>query len=327
MNRREYWLAACVLALAAGVGIGRGQEPAQEPELIPPPRVLFIPPVPPALAVELAGLEAAGCKSCTQASATAKAKCQGCSGCSDCSCCQEAGCCDKCGKKKKTDKFASESVPAKKSKKSKKHGVQDFIMVAVPPPPMPPMPVCCPPMASCPYCSAPAMAVSVPSMPAPPMMVFRAAASASECACSEGRCGSFIQQTKHETDGKINVEVHLGVVSAGGTIKSQSSAGQLEIDCGAGCTAMCERMSLQVPGGQKVTIATSGKQVTVEGPSFRAICDTLARDNSGNCMCLMLQGHVRLHQSKSGSKTEIESEQVRLVVMEGLMEIHTVCAP
>jgi hypothetical protein len=271
-------------------------------------------------------MEAVGCKQCAQAVQAAEVKSKGCTACDGCSAVKQGECCGECAKSKH-DTFASgctgEVVPVKKAKKSKKIGLQDYYIVAPPAPQMPPH--IGPIAISVPTSFLPtAMSVAMPPMPAPaqPMMVFRAASGAKATECKG--CDSAVQQTKHETHGSITLGIGLNL--AGVPQVHVETHGALEIDCG-GCVASCEQMNLSMPGGKDWTIATTGKQVVVTGPSFKASCDTLARTTSEGAACFMLQGHVHLHHGKSGMKADIESEQVRLVIHDGMVEVQTVTAP
>jgi hypothetical protein len=332
MKRTEWWMATCVLALVVGVGVGRAQEKSAQPAPNPVPKVLYVPALPSdPLTLECVGLEAVGCKFGVPAVQAAEAKCKGCT-CSA-ACCQGKldDCCGECAKSKK-EAFASggEDRPVKKVKKIKKSGkIEYFVPVPVPPimpaPPAPPMTICAPsPYAPCPN----NMLMPIPAQPAlEPMMVFRAASHEMQSACGSRNCDSGVKQTKHETHGKITFGIGLGLTNGGVPVVQVASASQLEIDCGGLCKATCEQMTLQVPGGRELTIATMGKQVVVTGPSLKATCDTLARSESEGSLCLLMQGHVHMHHGKAGMKTDVESEQVRLLIHDGMMEVHTVTTP
>jgi hypothetical protein len=324
MNRNELWLATCVLALALGVGIGQAQEKPAVAVPPPAPKVLYVPPVPPAcpLLHELAGLEAIGCKMCVEVT-EAKAK--------SCACCEASGtntkceCCAKCAEAKKgtcAGAYSEDCCAPKKVKKRKKVSTQDFLMIAAPPsPPMPMIPPTAPitiySPAPVPTCPAP---VCMPA-PAEPMMVFRACQHD-----STSGCGSGVQQAKHEHGGKFEIDINLGFPRCTVPVAHASSS-QLEIECGSQCKATCEHMMLHLPGGKQLTIATAGKQVVVTGPTLKATCDSLTRCGADGGLCLMLHGHVHLHHGKDGMKADIDSEQVRLVIHDGAVEVHTVTTP
>lgn len=327
MNRNEWWMATCVAALVVGVGVGQAQEKPAKPRPIPAPQVFYVPPIPLAhpLALQLAGLEAIGCKVCVPAVQAAEAKCKSCTGCAECGQAKTGECCSECAQSK-TGQFACDGagqcVPVKKVKKSKKSAPHDYFQIAVPPL-MPPQ---CVPITI----YAPAPAVPCPNnmlmpIPAPtePMMVFRSASHAKASACGSCGCDSGVQQAKHETHGKFSIALGLGLTH-GVPVVQLTTSGQLEIECGAGCKMKCEHMTLSMPDGKELTVATIGKQVVVSGPSLKAMCDSLTRCGSESSICLTLQGHVRLHQGKDGMKTDVEAEQVRLFMHDGRMEVHTV---
>jgi hypothetical protein len=327
MNRNECLMAACALALV--VGVGQAQEKQTKPTPKPTPPVLYIPSISPApqLALELAGLEAVGCKLCAQQVQAAEAKGKCCTGCEGCATAKPGECV-----KSKRDLFANEGyeiVPVvKKSKKIKKNAVQDYFIVA-PPMPAPPMPPQYAPNVV--YAPAPPMPIATASSvvyPAPvaePMMVFRAASKSKAVGCSG--CDTQVQQAKHETHGSVTFGLGItstGYVVSGLEVKTQ---GELEIECGSGCVAKCDRMTLNMPGAKEWTITAIGKQVVISGPSLQASCDSLARSDCDGGTCFTLQGHVHLHHGKKGMKADVESEQVRLMVREGMVEVHTVTSP
>src|SRR5262245_16092363 len=173
MNRSECWMAACVAALAVGIGMGQAQEKQAKPEPTPAPQVFYVPPVPldHPLALQLAGLEAVGCKVCVPATQAAEAKCQVCIGCAECGQAKTGECCSDCAQSKR-GQFACEGagqcLPVKKVKKSKQLAPFDYFQVAVPPP----SPAQCVPVTI--YAPAPVgpyqMSVPMPA-PAGPMMV------------------------------------------------------------------------------------------------------------------------------------------------------------
>jgi hypothetical protein len=330
MNRNECLMAVCALALA--VGVGQAQEKQTKPTPKPAPPVLYIPPIPPApeLALELAGLEAVGCKVCAQQVQAAEAKGTYCTGCEGCATAKPGECCGECVKSKR-DRFATEGyeiVPVvKKSKKIKKNAVQEYFIVA--PPPVPPIPsqftpnVVYTPAHPMPIATTSSVILAAPA--AEPIMVFRAASKTKSVSC--GGCDTQVQQAKHETHGSITFGLGItrtGYVVSGLEVKTQ---GELEIECGSGCVAKCDRMTLNMPGAKEWTITAIGKQVVISGPSLQATCDSLARSNCEGGTCFMLQGHVHLHHGKNGMKADVESEQVRLVVHGGMVEVHTVTAP
>jgi hypothetical protein len=333
MNRTEWWMAACVAALVVGVGVGRAQEKSpSQPTPSPVPKVLYVPAVPAdPLTLECMSLEAIGCKIGIPAVQAAETNCRSCPTCKQG---KENDCCGECAKSKK-DVFASggEDRPVKKVKKIKKRGNVEYFQIAVPmpapcmlpPPPTPPMTICAPgPYAACPN----NMMMPVPAPPvAEPMMVFRAVSHAKHGACGSNNCDSDVQQAKHETHGKITFGIGVGLTSGGVPMVQVERAGQLEIDCGGPCRATCEKMTLHLLGGKEFTIATTGKQVVVTGPSLKATCDTLSRTESEGSFCLLMQGHVYLHHGKAGMKADVESEQVRLLIHDGMVEVHTITTP
>ena len=337
MKRNEYWMAACVLAIVVGVGVGRAQDRPAKHESVPVPPVRHFPPIPPdhPLAAELAAMEAAGCKVAVPAVQEAEAKCKSCPGCSACSEAKHGDCCGECTKRK-SDAFASggagENKPAKKIKKLKQPRDVDFFQIAVPPPPLPLAPPGVPvaiytsgPMAGCPN-NVP-VAIPLPAPAAEPVMVFRAASKDSATACGAKGCTSGLQQANHETHGEFTFGIGLSLTGASIPFVQLASFGQLEIECGDHCKATCETMTLHLANGEQLSIAPVGKQVAVTGPSLKATCDTLAKTTSNSALCLMLQGHVRLHHGKAGMKADVESEQVRLVLRDGTVEVHTLTTP
>ena len=322
MNRNEWWLAACVLALALGVGLGQAQEKPAVIVPAPVPRVAPPMPTPCPIVHELVGLEAMGCKICVQA-AEAKSKSGAC--CESCGNCTKCECCAKCAEAKKgscPSACSDDCSAPKKVKKRKKANVQDFFMIAAPPPPPMPMIPPAPPITiysptPVPSCPAP---VCMPA-PAEPMMVFRACQHDSTAGC-----GSGVQQAKHERGGKFEIDISLGLAKCSVPVMHASTS-QLEMECGGQCKATCEQMMLHLPGGKQLTIASSGKQVVVTGPALKATCDSLTRCGADGGLCLMLQGHVHLHHGKDGMKADIDSEQVRLVIHDGAVEVHTMTKP
>jgi hypothetical protein len=398
MNRNEWLMAACTLALA--VGVGQAQEKQTKTTPKETPRILYIPSVPPTpeLTLKLAGLEAVGCKVCTQPVQAAEAKGNCCSGCKGCAAVKKGGCCEECAKSKSNGFAVDCAAPAapavKKTKKVKKAAVNDCFYITPPPPappvgyvPCPPMPVvnssvferyyaggfgslrgftfrgACPDAAhlnnieyQCPttagdliylqtfvdsgtvqppvpikdyrVSAGQGVRVVVPMLgPTPfaePMMVFRAV---SKPKAGEGGCDTEVRQTKHETHGSITFGLgftRTGVLVSGVEIKPQ---GELEIDCGNACVAKCERMTLNMPGAKGWTVTALGSQVVISGRSIHATCDTLTRTTCEGGTCFIMQGHVHLHHGKSGMKADVESEQVRLEVRDGMVEVHTVTTP
>jgi hypothetical protein len=316
-------MAACVLALAVGVGVGQAQEKPAVAVPPPAPKVLYIPPVPPAypLLNELAGLEAVGCKVCVEA---AEAKSKPCACSEACGSAKKTEGCAKCAENKKgccASGTCDDCCATKKVKKRKKVGTQDFFMIAAPPPP--PMPMMPPTAPVTIYSSTPIAACPAPvcmPTPAEPMMVFRACNRESAAGCAG------VQQAKHEHGGKFEIDINLGLAKCSVPVMHTSTA-QLEIECGSQCKATCEQMTLHVPGGKQLAIATAGKQVVLIGPALKATCDSLMRCGVDGGLCLMLQGHVHLHHGKDGMKADIDSEQVRLVIHDGMVEVHTVTTP
>src|SRR5262249_6735819 len=244
--------------------------------------------------------------------------------------CTDCAGCGKCAETTK-ESFASgcgaECVPAKKVKKSKKTGSKDHFLIAFPPPAPPmsmapqavPIAIYAPaPIGTCP------MSVACP-VPAPPAltMVFRASGHAGASACGEHGCESGVKHAKYESTGKIAIDLNFGLARVHMPVKREA-AGELEVECGPGCRATCKDMTLHLPGGKQFTIATAGKQVVITGPSLKASCDSLTRTDTNGSLCLHLHGHVRLHQGKDGMRTDIESDQVELVLMDGMVEVHTV---
>jgi len=330
MNRKEWWMATCVLALAVGVGQAQDKQSKSSPKSAP--RVLYIPPVPPSpeLTLELLGLEAVGCKTGAQAVQAADAKGKCCTSCDGCAASNPAGCCGECVKSKR-DVFASGCsegcTPAvKKVKKVKKPAAYEYFIVA---PPVPPMPaqigpgIIYTPGPVMPAAATPPMEFSTPDQP---MMVFRAVTKIKTVECASG-CDTAVQQTKHDTHGSIAIGFGLNLTGCSIPTVDVKTFGQLEIECG-GCVAKCEQMRLNMPDGKDWTVAAVGMQVVVSGPSFKASCDSFARTTSeGLLPGFILQGHVHLHHGKSGMKVDVESEQVFLVLRDGKVEVHTVTAP
>jgi hypothetical protein len=220
----------------------------------------------------------------------------------------------------------------KKVKKIKKKGNVEYFQIAVPmpapsilpPPPSPPITIYSPaPYSPCPNNLL--MPVPAPAVPES-TMVFRSVSYAKHAACGSSTCDPGVQHVKHETHGKITFGIGLGL-NGGVPVVQVERAGQLEIDCGGQCTATCEKMTLHLPGGKELTVATTGSQVLVTGPSLKAICDTLSRTESEGSLCLLMQGHVHLHHGKAGMKADVESEQVQLLIHDGTVEVHTVTTP
>ncbi|HMF14781.1 MAG TPA: hypothetical protein VKE94_20845 [Gemmataceae bacterium] len=332
MNRRELWLAGCVLGLVAGVGVGRAQDKTP-PEAVPMPVVVSVPALPTSPALQCVSLEAVGCK---LAAPAVQARCPSCTGCAACAQSKSDDCCGECAKCKR-DTFASEGAdePAapKKVKKIKRTKAVDYFQIAVPAPPIPvaqpgaPIAVYAPvPIGTCPNNLPIAMPPPLPPT-SEPVMVFRAAAFHETCGHEDKSCGSSVRQTKHESSQSIAVGIGLKLAGGLTPVVQLSTVGQLEIECSDACKATCQNMTLRLANGEQLTIAPVGKQVAVTGPSLKATCDTLARTNANGALSLLLQGHVHLHHGKTGMKAEIESEQVRIVLHDGLMELHTFTLP
>jgi hypothetical protein len=311
MKRRDWWLAACVVTLALGVGIGRAQEKITAPELLPAPKVCTqAVGLPPCAHEQGCCTDATGCKACTKAMQTAQIKCEGCEAC---------------------------SKQAKKTKKVKHVPVDRFVM---PPPPAPPMMPVSSPMPITVFVPNPAASygggwgtpMAVPPMPAPPMpaanmMVFRASGHSTQSACSSD-CEHGVEHAKYEiAGGSYAINVDFGFPIAPAAKKHEISTGKLEIDCGGPCKASCEKMTLHLGENQDVTIATMGKQVSLIGPSFKATCDNLTRCGADGCLCLMLQGHVHLHHDKGAMKSTMECDEIRILLEDGHMEISMMSAP
>lgn len=311
MKRREWWMAACFATLILGVGIGRAQEKLSVPELLPAPKVCTqAVGMPPCCSENGCCTDAAGCKACTKTTHAAQTKCEGCEAC---------------------------SKQAKKTKKVKHVPVDRFVM---PPPPAPPMmPVSSPmpitvfvPNPGASYTGSWAAPMPVPPMPAPPMaagsmMVFRASAHATQAACSSD-CEHGIEHAKYEiAGGSYAINFDFGFPIASGAKKHEASAGKLEIDCGGQCKASCDKMTLHLGEHQDVTIATTGKQVSIVGPSFKATCDNLTRCGAENGLCLTLHGHVHLHHDKGATKSTMECDELYIMIAEGHMEISMMSAP
>jgi hypothetical protein len=294
-------MVTCVLALALGVGVGR----AQQTELLPPPKCCIEPTASAACAHEQGCCtDAVGCKQCTKPAKAKKAKCEGCS--------------------EWTIGFGCEACPAPAKKvKMSKHGTMPApVMIAVPPPP--------PPMMAGPhggpitiFSPSPMGSYEAPIMPpaAPPVptMIFRASAA------KGGE--SAVQHAKYVISGfKCPVALEFGAAKTT-TTKSECGTGTLDIECAGQCRASCEKMTLHLAGGQEFTIATVGKQVVVTGPSLKATCDSLTRQGSAGCTCFLLDGHVCLHHSKEGTKTEMEGEHATLTFVDGHLHSLTIVTP
>jgi hypothetical protein len=329
MNRKEWWMAACALALA--VGVGQAQEKPTKSSPKPAPQVLYIPPVPPVpeLTLQLVGLEAVGCKAGIQAVQTAEAKGKCCTSCDNSTATNPAECCGECIKSKR-EVFASGCAESctptvKKVKKVKKPATQDYFIVA---PPAPAMPAHIGPgIIYTPGPAIPASATTVMefSIPDQPMMVFRAATKIKHAECASG-CDTSVQQTKHESHGRIAIGFGLRLTGCSIPTVDVKTSGPLEIECG-GCVARSEQMTLSMPGGTDWTVTALGNQVVVSGPSFKASCDSFARTTSEGLPGFVLRGNVHLHHGKSGMKVDLESDQVFLVLRDGKVEVHTVTAP
>ena len=330
MNCKEWWMATCVMALAVGVGQAQEKQSKFSPPK-PSPQVLYIPPVPavPELTLQLVGLEAVGCKTAAQAVQAAEVKGKSCTSCGGCAAANPADCCGECVKSKR-EVFASGSTEGtahkvKKVKKIKKPAAQEYFIVAPPPPPMTAQ------FGGYGYAPSPAPQPAVQqvvelSTPEQPMMVFRAVSKINSVKCDSG-CDTPIQQTKHETHGSIAIGLGLSLTGCSIPTVDVKTFGQLEMECG-GCTAKCDKMTLDMPGGHEWTVTAVGKQVVVTGPSFKASCDSFARTTSENSFPgFILQGHVHLHHGKNGMKVDVESEQVSLVLRDGKVEVRTVTAP
>jgi hypothetical protein len=228
MNRTELWMATCILTLALGVGVGRAQ-PAKAPEPIPAPKCCTEVTACPACPVASSCCtDAVGCKQCSEPVSATKATCEGCTtGCS-------AVGCEEC------------KTQAKKVKKVKHTVTPDHFMIAVPPPP-PPM-IATPQSVPITFFTQPPISSYTAPMPHPmpspaSVMVFRASGH------KTGESG--VQHAKYEFGaGKCEIELSFGTNHTA-AVKHETSAGQLEIDCGGQCHATCEKMTLHLAGGQE----------------------------------------------------------------------------
>src|SRR5262249_691801 len=185
MKRREWWMAACLVALALGVSIGRAQERLSAPELLPAPKVCTqAVGMPPCCSENGCCTDAAGCKACSKATHTAQTKCEGCEAC---------------------------SKQAKKTKKAKHAPTMErFVMPLPPAPPMIPFPSPRPITAPVPQPTARAAMPGATPMPVPPMpapqmatgsmMVFRASAHATQATCGSD-CEHGVEHAKYEIAG------------------------------------------------------------------------------------------------------------------------------
>jgi hypothetical protein len=315
MKRSEWWMAACIVLLALGINIARAQDSYTRGQQNPPaPELLPIPKcytqavgLPPCSHDQGCCTDAVGCKACSKATHAAQTKCEGCE-----ACCKQA----------------------KKPKKVKHAPTVERVLLTPPPaPPMMPVPSPVPVTVYVPNAAALANAPWCTPMPAPPvplaapMMVFRAAAHSSQAACGSA-CDHGVEHAKYEiSGGSYAFNFDFGFPIPSETKKHEANTAKLEIECGGLCKASCEKMTLHLGEHQDVTIATTGKQVSITGPSFKATCDNLTRCGAEGCLCLLLQGHVHMHHDKGTVKSSMECDELRILLEDGHMEISIVSAP